>query len=168
MPTIELSLGIDETQTGVHLFYYQILGILGGLVAGPLLQVGKDQRFAAAITTIPILVAMIGLSLNVELLWLWLTCAGLSSGATLVVALSLIALRARTAVEAASFSGMAQGVGYLLAALSPWGAAFVFDLSHRWELVLLLVAGTATLQLVFGLIIGRDVYIRYSDDIDHS
>jgi CP family cyanate transporter-like MFS transporter len=50
---------------------------------------------------------------------IWTLVFGFGSGGTMILGLTFIGLRARSAHQAAALSGMAQSVGYLLAACGP-------------------------------------------------
>lgn len=158
LPTVERAIGVDPVVAGWHLFGFQAVGIVAGLGVTALLHGRADLRFAAAGVSSLLLVAMLGLlaAPGVSLLWVLLT--GLSTGSSIVIALTLIALRARTPADAARLSGMAQGVGYLLAAAGPLGAGALLEATGDWRSVILAAAAMAVVQGVFGLLAGRDRY----------
>ena len=81
--------------------------------------------------------------------------AGLSGGA-LVVALSLISLRGGTPQETARLSGMAQSLGYLLAARGPFLAGHLTQATGTWTPSLVLLAGLAVTQLLVAVSAGRE------------
>ncbi len=85
---------------------------------------------------------------------LWVLLAGLSSGASLVMALSLFSLDADDAAHAAALSGMAQSLGYLLAAGGPVAAGAVHDAAGSWTPALIGLAVLATVQACV-LVVGR-------------
>lgn len=67
--------------------------------------------------------------------WLWMVLAGIGSG-VFPVALTLIGLRGRTAVTAASLSAFAQGVGYAIAGLGPLLFGALYGATGSWALPL--------------------------------
>ncbi len=71
---------------------------------------------------------------------LWVVIFGLGSGATMILGLTFIGLRSGSAHQAAALSGMAQSVGYLLAACGPPGIGKIHDITGGWGLPLLAVA----------------------------
>lgn len=87
---------------------------------------------------------------------LWTILFGFGSGATMILGLTFIGLRASSAHRAAALSGMAQSVGYLLAACGPPLMGKIHDLNGNWQIPLIGVALLATLMAVFGLYAGRD------------
>ena len=86
----------------------------------------------------------------------WAIAAGLSTGSALVVALTLVAQRARTPRDAGRLSGMVQGVGYLIAAAGPAGAGLLFEATGSWRAPILMIIAIAAAQLIIGLYAGRD------------
>ncbi len=91
--------------------------------------------------------------------WFWAALQGVGQGGLIAVALTVIVLRARDSHVAAQLSGMAQCVGYLLAAAGP----LLVGLIHGWTggfawsavLFVLLGAGAA----VNGWFAGRALHV---------
>lgn len=90
------------------------------------------------------------------LLWSVLVGAGMS---VFSLALTTIALRARSGPDTASLSGMAQGYGYLIAAPGPLLFGFLHDLTAAWTIPLLVFTAVILAQSVFGGLAGRDRYV---------
>jgi hypothetical protein len=59
-----------------------------------------------------------------------------------------------------ALSGMAQAVGYSMAAVAPILIGLVHDLTGRWTVPLLLMIAVAMLQLAMGVLAGRSLTIR--------
>jgi MFS transporter, CP family, cyanate transporter len=156
LPTIEVGLGVDPVTAGWHLFLYQIVGIAAGLGVAPFMRGRRDHRAVGVGISLLLIVAMLGLLLAPELLVLWLVLAGLSGGSSLVLALALVGERSPSAADAGRLSGMSQSVGYLLAAIGPWGAGVLFAATGSWTSPLLAVIVVAGVQLVLSLLAGRD------------
>ncbi|HBB1076617.1 TPA: CynX/NimT family MFS transporter [Escherichia coli] len=85
---------------------------------------------------------------------------GFGSGATMILGLTFIGLRASSAHQAAALSGMAQSVGYLLAACGPPLMGKIHDANGDWSVPLMGVAILSLLMAIFGLCAGRDKEIR--------
>lgn len=92
--------------------------------------------------------------------WLWALLLGLANCA-FPLALTMIGLRGRTGASVARLSGFAQSVGYLLAAAGPLGVGALHEVTGGWDVPLGLLIGFACVQLVAGMIAGRD---RHVDD----
>lgn len=145
LPSITAAHGASHAAGGWYLFAYQVVGIVAGLGV-PLVLGRVEAHLAAALVTVPTVVALIGLATLPSAVVLWVVLAGLSSGASLVMALSLFSLDSRDAVHAAALSGMAQSMGYLLAAGGPVGAGAVHDAAGSWTPALLGLSVLALLQ----------------------
>ena len=116
----------------------------------------SDHRAVGVVISLLLIAAVAGLLVAPGLLVLWLVVAGLSGGSSLVLALALVGERSPSAADAGRLSGMAQSVGYLLAAAGPWGAGVLFALTGRWSYPLLAVIAVAVVQLGLSLLAGRD------------
>jgi len=156
LPTIEVGMGVAPLVAGLHLFLLQVVGILAGLAVPLLMRERGDLRAVAAGCTALMLAAMLGLLLAPAVPLLWVAVAGASSGATLVIALTFIAQRARSTADAGRLSGMVQSVGYLLATLGPIGAGVLLELTGAWQSAVVAVAVVAVLQILTSLLAGRD------------
>ncbi|WP_211287075.1 MFS transporter [Georgenia soli] len=155
LPTVEQDLGIDPATAGWHLFLFLAVGIVGNLAVPSLMRVGGDQRLAASLVSVLVLVAMTGIWLAPGLIWLWVSLVGLGTGSAFVVALSLVGLRAADPTTASQLSSMSQAVGYGLAAVGLVLAGAIRDLTGPGASVLLLVAVVAAILLAVGLSVGR-------------
>lgn len=87
---------------------------------------------------------------------LWTLLFGFGSGATMILGLTFIGLRASSAHQAAALSGMAQSVGYLLAACGPPLMGRIHDAQGDWQIPLLTVAALAIAMAIFGFYAGRN------------
>ncbi len=156
LPTIEASMGVAPVTAGWHLFLYQIVGIVAGLGVTPFMRRRRDHRAVGVVISLLLMVAVLGLLYAPDLLVLWLVVAGLSGGSSLVLALTLVGERSPGAAEAGRLSGMAQSIGYLLAAAGPFGAGVLFAVTGSWTYPLFAVIAVAGVQLVLSLLAGRD------------
>lgn len=160
LPSIEVARGVSPVQAGWDLFVFQATGIAGGLLVSLAMRGRRDHRLAGAGVSVGMAVSMLGLLLLPGLDGLWLVVAGLSSGASLVVALSFVAERSRTSADAAQLSGMVQSVGYLLGIIGPIGAGALFQATGGWGSTLVAVVAVNLVQLVVSLFAGRDAYVE--------
>ncbi|MFF0270645.1 CynX/NimT family MFS transporter [Kribbella sp. NPDC004536] len=157
LPTIEISTGgVSERATGVHLFVFQVFGLIGGLSIPFLLKHPTNQRAGLMTASTPILIALLGLLVAPQLAIVWAVVGGLGQGAGLVAALSLISLRGRGHHETTQLSGMAQAVGYTLAAAGPVVAGYLTQVTGGWSTTLSVFASLAAVQVVLGFVAGRD------------
>ncbi|WP_062530816.1 MFS transporter [Demequina rhizosphaerae] len=155
LPTIEGSFGVSAHTAGIHLFVYQMVGIAGGLLI-PFAMRPDSQVGAAVLATVLIGAGTAGLMVAPDAVLLWIVIAGVGSGASLVMSLSLMSLRGRTPSETTQLSGMAQSIGYLLAAIGPVAAGVLAEATGSWTPTLVLLLAFATGQLAVGIAVGVD------------
>ncbi|GAA3751615.1 MFS transporter [Microbacterium kribbense] len=158
-PTIEQHQGLDATAAGWHQFLFQSLGIVGSLSAAALLHRLRSQSTLAAVAAVFAFSGIGG-----QLLWpssavLWIVLLGISGGASITIALSLFGLRTRHHHRAASLSGMAQSVGYLLAALGPVMIGVLHDTSGSWDLPLFVLLAVTVGIFITGIFAGRPRFV---------
>ena len=91
--------------------------------------------------------------------WLWAVLVGIAASVFPVV-LTLIGLRARTSEGTAALSGFTQSVGYLIAAIGPFGMGLLYDLTGGWTVPLIGLILLVVPQLVAGLMVARPSYIE--------
>jgi MFS transporter, CP family, cyanate transporter len=91
--------------------------------------------------------------------WVWAVATG-TAAAVFPVALTLIGLRARTSEGTAALSGFTQSVGYLLAAIGPFGMGVLYDLTGGWTVPLVALLALTVPQLVAGLTVARPSYLE--------
>ncbi|OAT20357.1 hypothetical protein M979_0853 [Buttiauxella noackiae ATCC 51607] len=159
LPSILISHGYSEAQAGSLHGLMQLATAAPGLLVGMILSRLKDQRGIAILMALLCAVSCIGLLYVPGLASIWVVIFGFGSGATMILGLTFIGLRANSAHQAAALSGMAQCVGYLLAAFGPPVMGKIHDLSGQWSLPLLGCAILACVMAVFGGFAGRDAEI---------
>ena len=91
--------------------------------------------------------------------WLWAAAVGIGTS-TFPLILTLIGLRSRTSAGTAALSGFTQSVGYLIAAIGPFGVGVLYDVTGGWTIPLGALLVLVIPQLVVGLMIARPSYIE--------
>lgn len=156
LPTLERGTGIPPLVAGWHLSLFSALGVVSGLAVTAALHGRSDLRVPAVAVSAAVAVAMAGMLAAPALALLWVVVAGLGSGASLVVALTFVGIRARTSADSARLSGMVQGIGYLLAAVGPFGVGLLLGLAGVWQAGIVAVGIASLLQCIPGWFAGRD------------
>lgn len=156
LPSIEHDQGISAVTSGIHVSVFLFTGVIASLSAGALLHRSKDQRPLALATSILALIAYAGLAAAPQLSLLWVVIGALGCGSLIVIALSLFSLRTGDHVQAAELSGMAQSIGYGLAAAGPVVFGALHDLSGGWTVPLVATAGLMVVLCVMALQVGRN------------
>jgi CP family cyanate transporter-like MFS transporter len=152
--------GLSASAAGWLVSVAQFAGLVTSLAAPPLATRRRSQRVHASASALLSLAGYGGLLLaGGSLLPLWCVLVGLGQGAMFSLALTLFALRAPDARRAAELSGMAQTIGYLLAASGPTVLGLVHDLTGAWTVPLAALTATTIAILIAGLFAGRDALV---------
>jgi CP family cyanate transporter-like MFS transporter len=145
LPDILQSRGLTESYSGWMLSLSQGTGVLGTFLAPYFAGKKTDQR-----SIVWILMLMEGVSLAAIMLTgtfaiaVWVSMLGFALGGTFGLALLFIVLRSGDSQEATELSGMAQSIGYILAAVGPILIGALYDLTGNWNIplgFLLLILG---------------------------
>ncbi|WP_246165749.1 CynX/NimT family MFS transporter [Nocardioides psychrotolerans] len=91
--------------------------------------------------------------------WVWAVLIGIGT-TTFPLILTQIGLRSRTPAGTAALSGFTQSVGYLLAAIGPFGVGLLHDLTGGWTVPLLVLIGLCVPLLLVGLAASRPSYVE--------
>ena len=158
LPAMLNDAGYSPAQSGSLHGLLQMAAAASGLALMPLRRM-KDQRAAAFGSSCMALAGILGLLWVPQWAAFWCVLYGLGSGATIILGLSFVSLRVNSVQQAASLSGMAQTVGYLLAAVGPTLIGAIHDYLQSWTAPLLLCAVAAALMALCGLFAGRNVHI---------
>lgn len=160
-PAIFQSKGLNAATAGWMLSLVQFTGVLGAFLAPLIAARMRSQRTLVALVTLLCLGAYLGIlgSTN-NLLALWCIPLGLAEGAYLSLALLFFILRTSNARAAAELSGMAQSIGYLLAAAGPLLFGWLRDLTNGWTVPLLALCGLLLVLFAVGMGAGRNAMVE--------
>ena len=156
LPAILLSHGYSETQAGSMHGLLQLATAVPGLAIPLILHRLNDQRGIAGLVALMCAVSAAGFWFAPGLAVVWTLVFGFGSGATMILGLTFIGLRASSAHQAAALSGMAQSIGYLLAACGPPLMGKIHDTAGDWRIPLLACALAAVVMALCGMLAGRD------------
>ncbi|NLS02018.1 MFS transporter [Rhizobium sp. P32RR-XVIII] len=136
--------GLDGVTAGAIVSVSVMVQATACLVAPQIAVRGKDQRLINASLCVVAVVALLGLLFApLSTVWLWAVLQGIGQGGLIAVAMTVIVLRSRDPHVAAHLSGMAQCVGYLLAAVGPLIVGLIRGAtgSFAWSAVLFVLLG---------------------------
>ncbi|HLR72207.1 MAG TPA: MFS transporter, partial [Pseudogracilibacillus sp.] len=121
LPEMMHDFGFSVATAGWLLSYVQFISLPGTFLAPVLAERYPNQQRIMLVIGGLCTVGFTGLLIGgpLPLIVLWLTFIGIVIGATISLSLALLGMRARNARQAGELSGMAQSVGYVLAASGP-------------------------------------------------
>jgi CP family cyanate transporter-like MFS transporter len=155
LPSILRDDGYSAETAGALLALFAFGGVPASLLAPVLATRLRTQSSLTAIVASGMAAGLTGLLLAPGAAVVWVAVLALAQGAALGIALTMIILRAPDPRRAAELSGMAQTIGYGLAAAGPLVLGLLHDASEGWELPLaVLIALTVPIGAV-GLGAGR-------------
>ena len=152
--------GISASLAGWMLALAQAVGIASIFLAPVLAGMRPSQHGVVVVAVALTGAGALGLLIAAETATaLWVVLLGLGQGACFSLALTFFALRAPDSEHAAALSGMAQSVGYLLAAVGPFLFGLLRDTTHAWTVPLALLFAVAVCLLLTGLGAARDAHV---------
>jgi MFS transporter, CP family, cyanate transporter len=156
LPTLLRDRGVSAAGAGSLLALMNVGNLITGLVVPVLAHRVRDQRLLVAATVAVTAAGLAGTRFApVGGAAAWMLLLGLGQGASLGLAIFFTMARAPDPVTAASLSGFAQAVGYLLATTGPLAVEFLHAVTGGWTAPILLLLGTTAIQLWAGLLAGR-------------
>jgi cyanate transporter len=134
LPTLLADAGVPVPQGGLLLGLSNVVGAAGALVAPAQAGRMRTQRPLILVVAGSYLVGLGGLLLSPGSgTLIWVCAFGLAQGSGFALALTLIVLRSATPLVAARLGGVAQCLGYLLAAAGPSLLGGLHDLTGGWS-----------------------------------
>jgi MFS transporter, CP family, cyanate transporter len=116
-----------------------------------------DQRLLAAATMLATGVGLAGSAFApLGAAAAFMLLLGLGQGASLGLGIFYTVARSPDPVTAASLSGFAQSLGYLVATTGPLLLGFLHTATGGWDIPVWVLLGIVALQLIFGWLAGRD------------
>jgi len=168
LPEILSQQGISSNQSGWLLSILQLAILPFTFIVPVIAGRMSSQRSLVTITSILFLIGTLGLLYgSSNLIILWIIILGIGGGSAFGLSMMFFGLRTENAQQAAELSGMAQSIGYLLAAIGPTLFGYLHDVTNSWTLPLLILVGAAVLLFIFGLGAARNRYIG-SSNVKHT
>jgi CP family cyanate transporter-like MFS transporter len=159
LPEVLMDAGVSRGNAGLLLGLVSILGLPVSLIVPPLAARQGSQSwwtFGLGVFGFAGVVGVMVAPAAAPVLWAILLGLGMS---VFSLALTTIALRARTGGDTARLSAMAQGFGYLLAALGPFLFGLLHDVTGGWTVPFAMLLVVVVGQMVFGVLAGRPRYV---------
>ncbi len=122
---------------------------------------GRDQRVINVALCLLAVGGLLGLLFApLSTVWLWAVLQGIGQGGLIAVAMTVIVLRSPDAHVAAHLSGMAQCVGYLLAAIGPLVVGVIRSWTGSFGPCAILFVAIGLVAALNGWGAGRSLHVR--------
>jgi CP family cyanate transporter-like MFS transporter len=155
LPSVLVDAGMTPRSAGATAAVMSIAGVAMSFVVPVAAMRLKSQRSLVALSIAGFVIGMIGTIIApVPAAWLWMLALGVGQGTGIALALSFLVLRTRTAIEAARLSGMAQTLGYLVAACGPLMFGIAHDATGGWTVALIASLAIAVVMFAVGWVAG--------------
>ncbi|MCW5673531.1 MAG: MFS transporter [Xanthobacteraceae bacterium] len=157
--------GYTAAAAGWVVALFPALGIPVGFVFSPIVKRFADQRGLAVASSLVTFASYIGMIFLPQYMVAWTVVGGLAIGFCFPLALSFFVTRASNARQAAALSGMAQSVGYGIAAMGPVLFGALHDWSHGWVAPLWMMVACSLVQIAAGWHAGRKGHVGDAADV---
>ncbi|WP_010532091.1 CynX/NimT family MFS transporter [Lentibacillus jeotgali] len=161
LPEILHSNGLSMATSGWMLSFAQFVGLPASFIVPVAAGRLKSQRSIVLVMALLAFGGYGGLLLgdSYTVMVISTVLIGLTLSGTFALALAFLGMRARNPQHAAILSGMAQALGYTLAAAGPMFIGYLYDVTHEWTIPLMTLIGVAFIVMIFGMGAGRDRYV---------
>lgn len=160
LPQIFYEKGISYHTSGLYLFYMQVACMLGSFSMPIIAGRFRSQTSLAVISSSFFVIGYSGILFgSPSLTLLFMIVLGLGCGTSFGLVILFFSLRTHTGEQAAQISGMAQSIGYFLAAIGPFLFGLVHDLTGGWNIPLIVITALAFVTVLFGWLAGRQRYV---------
>ncbi|KRV49318.1 transporter [Wenjunlia vitaminophila] len=160
LPQIFRDAGVSAGQAGVLLAVTMGMGVPLAFVLPAMAARYRNQGgFVVGLGLFGI-VGYLGLALApAQAPWVWAVLLGVSN-CSFPLALTMVGLRARSAVGVGKLSAFAQSVGYLISIPGPIAVGALYDHSGDWDLPIALIAALLLPQVAAGVLAGRAGHVE--------
>jgi CP family cyanate transporter-like MFS transporter len=163
LPTLLIASGQSPQSAGGYLGLATAVGIPAGLILASAISRFKSLAWWAAgaslVTLSGFLLLLIAFD-HPEFTAAACILIGIGQASTFPMSLSIISTRASTKAQTTQLSAMAQGWGYLLAALGTFLIGYLAEVTGSWSISVYVLVAIALVQVGFGFYSGRPGLIR--------
>ncbi|MGL5668792.1 MAG: cyanate transporter [Shewanella sp.] len=141
-----IELGYSQTQAGLALGFLTSMEVIAGLVFPWLASKSTDRRAIIALLCLLQLIGFMGFALAPQVsIFLWAALAGLGIGGIFPLSLIVTMDHQQNPLLAGKLTAFVQGIGYNIAAISPWIAGLIRDNFQSFNMAWLLLAALSVI-----------------------
>ncbi|WP_242597047.1 MFS transporter [Macrococcoides canis] len=157
LPLLLKQEGVDPAITGGYLTILQIAIIIFTFIVPMIAAKHADQVKLGWINGLLYIIAMLGIIfINHNYILIFIIMLGIAAGISFGLVNTFFSIKVKHSETAKKLSGMAQSVGYLLAAISVMLFGVLHDITGNWNLSLYLLLADALMLLIVGVLAGRN------------
>lgn len=157
LPSILEASNMDFETAGYVASMFQLFALPSTFIAPIIIAHTRNKTMPATVSgifyIIGIFIIMSANSIPVILIGLLFLASG--GGASFAWVVAIIAIVSKDSKEATRLSGMAQSIGYLMAAVAPTLAGVLFDIQGSWIPVMVMVIAMSLLIMIFSIATGN-------------
>ncbi|MGF2146006.1 CynX/NimT family MFS transporter [Vagococcus fluvialis] len=152
LPEMLISQGIPSSKSGGMLSLLQLTLLPTTFIIPIIAEKRPNQKSLVVISFTLFTLGISGLMFSsLAVISLSIIAIGIAGGIAFSLSMMFFNLRTSTPKEAADLSGMAQSIGYILAAVGPFLFGLLHDLTNNWQSSLFLLIGITIILLFVGL-----------------
>jgi CP family cyanate transporter-like MFS transporter len=152
LPEMLISQGIPSSKSGGMLSLLQLTLLPTTFIIPIIAEKRPNQKSLVVISFTLFTLGISGLMFSsLAVISLSIIAIGIAGGIAFSLSMMFFSLRTSTPKEAADLSGMAQSIGYILAAVGPFLFGLLHDLTNNWQSSLFLLIGMTIILLFVGL-----------------
>ncbi len=160
LPTLLQERGMTLAGAGGMVALMQTMSLATTMVVPTMAGRSTNQQGFVVLSSLTCLASLGGMWIGISAVALWVVGLGLGYGGLLGLALMFFVLRAPDARHSAALAGMAQSVGFLLAAIGPVGLGLLHDVTNSWGPPLLALMIVVIGLLLVGLGAARALHVK--------
>lgn len=161
LPEILFDRGMSHIDAGWMLSLLQFVSLPATFIIPVIAGRQASQRGLVVLTAVLLLIGYIGLLIGSSaLIPICMILLGIAGGSGFSLAVMFFVLRTSSTEQSAQLSGMAQSIGYLLAAAGPLLFGFIHDLTHNWTISLVMLVIVSVIFGIVGLSAGANKYLK--------
>lgn len=152
LPEMLINQGIPSSKSGGMLSLLQLTLLPTTFIIPIIAEKRPNQKSLVVISFTLFTLGISGLMFSsLAVISLSIIAIGIAGGIAFSLSMMFFNLRTSTPKEAADLSGMAQSIGYILAAVGPFLFGLLHDLTNNWQSSLFLLIGMTIILLFVGL-----------------
>lgn len=161
LPTMLISQGMPTGKAGGMLSLLQVTLLPVSFIMPMIIEKRDNQCSLAVLSFVLFFLGISGLFFTQTLIIaVSVISLGIAGGVAFSLSMMFFNLRTSNAHEASELSGMAQSVGYLLAATGPFLFGLLHDTTNNWQISLFLLLIMTVILLFVGLKAGKKEVVK--------